>query len=483
MNRCWASRLSAAEEAFNATPPAQRNTRHLPSFCVDFTPAPLGSPPMVVLLHLRNASRVVAQLDFTLQSELDIEVEPWVDLPDVSAQDDAAYELLHRRVFDIQPRSVRLAPGEAATVRMHYAYARLSPAGGHHMQVLAQLQGGKPVVLNLRGSTLSRSSSSLFTPFPTGRVHLGAAPIGAHAPFMHRLPVINPSAQRVRYVLDAASLEALQVTEHGARVFSMACTYGELAPFSSGMLRIAFQPLEAKEYEIRLRLVYETVTSGMAAAASPHAHEAEGDPWSSPSAAAAPGLLSTPAGVLELVITARGFAPTRTGFPAAALTPLPVPIAALPVVRPAPLAPGWRQQHVHDLLTAPAGDGAATLAAAVSWGSWGKNMSREAIADALFALSGVDTATAAVSTFYNPLHVLLVAASAQATAAAGALPSAASTGAAAAPLPVLLSGMDAGAASVALQQLATVHQVCVALASPLADTRSVGKARGAGVDG
>ena len=214
-----------------------------------FPPSPAGSPPCVLLLRLCNPGALPVTLDALWPGDEEGklgDVEPWVTAGDGDGSDPgrdprppaaeprvaAAREgraggaanhastrgtrsasasasttfsppaspsssalelksLLDRRVFGMAPRSVTLAPGAAAHVRVHYAYV----APGDHVMLLAlrvrgaaaptdgRAAGGVgpawSLPLRLHGSTLGASEAALYWPVPDAWCRAGGRRVGS----------------------------------------------------------------------------------------------------------------------------------------------------------------------------------------------------------------------------------------------------------------------------------------------------------------
>jgi len=436
LNSAWSTRLNAAEEAFLTAAPARRDPRSLSHVVWEFTPAVLDTPPMAVMLQLRNTSPVPAVLDFLLDHELDVEeVEPWVDMPEPDAHAANLVEMTSRRIMDVQPRSLRLQPGEAGVIRCHYSYASLSTTGVHELPMVAQFRGGKAVRVTMRGITLPHASPFLWNPNPAHRVCLASVAIGAREPPTQTVALMNPTDHPIAWNLDADSLQALGTLQYGFRVFHVESSGGVVPPRSSGALRVTFIPIEPKEYELRVRVVYSVATDEVTAAIA-----------AAESGGAAPILEE---GGLDLCLTGWGYAPRLHAVAEAGSAPLTLLPQSL--------------------------RGAVGLLPADVPASFGAAAAVEAVADAQYKLAGLDAVSAAVSTFFNPLDVLTVlqppgAGGRSATAAAAA----ASGGhldqvwkhlvveqdASPSVKAILFSGKDAGASARALGQYLHAVDLC-----------------------
>ena len=272
LNGYLAGRLSPEEAAFNRSAPTSRDPTTLAGFPIEFPPAPLGSPPAVYLLHLRNTSHLPLHLTIALPTEPPVPAEPWaLEMDEPSADELADHELCDRAVFGVYPRALHIPPGGAAPLRLHYAYATLLNDGRHEITVLLRIAGGKPVRLLFRGQTLPLGRAYLYTGLPGRAVELPPIPLALAAPPRHTIPLRNPSTIPLRYALLPHTLAALRTSNYGHAVLACPNPRGVLLPGQEGALHIVFSPLETKRYECQLVVVWGACAWGDSAAApTPH---------------------------------------------------------------------------------------------------------------------------------------------------------------------------------------------------------------------
>ena len=403
LNAHLAARLSQSELTYNATTQESRDPTSLASFAFEFPPAPMGSPPNICMLQLRNNGVVPARIDFQLPTERDCAVEPWAEEMDEPTEDEFNdNELIGRNIMGVYPRTLLIAPGAAAAVRVHYAYATSVADGKHESVVMLRVRGGKSIRLLLRGLTLPRSAAYLYSGLPDRVKRLASVPLGLALPPIQLIHVRNPSAQPLRFAVLPDELDAASVAAFGVRVWTCLDMEGLLGPGEETCIRVIFAPVEVRAYTLRLRVAYEratgvwdpeglrqiartsiseaaidterrNATNDRAAAIASHfenataAEDAERDPDGAaglgadvpPSIARAAAAAAFPAaagvgfesgevgyeadidGVLELTLLARGYAPGGAALGGTAATPLAPfpPQVLLGVCLPAPPAP------------------------------------------------------------------------------------------------------------------------------------------------
>ena len=76
------------------------------------------------------------------------------------------YFVIDQRLFELEPRSGELSPGETIILRLSYSYNCLDFGGDHVVPITMKLDKGKQLKLWLRGRTLPRGYGRLFLPSP-----------------------------------------------------------------------------------------------------------------------------------------------------------------------------------------------------------------------------------------------------------------------------------------------------------------------------
>ncbi len=92
-----------------------RDPDTLAAFAFEFPPAPIGTPPCVAMLQLRNNGLLPVRVDFQLPTERDCAVEPWAEEMDEPTEDEFNdNELIGRNIMGVYPRTLFIQPGAAA---------------------------------------------------------------------------------------------------------------------------------------------------------------------------------------------------------------------------------------------------------------------------------------------------------------------------------------------------------------------------------
>lgn len=266
LNRALAKRLSPAEVAQSQAQPSARDASDLSTVTVEFTPAPLGSPPDVVLWQLRNVGGLPAVVDVAFPSDAEIEAEAWAEPTEPSRAEVRTRQLLERRVFDVQPRQLRILPGACATLVLHYAHVTAALADGpnssHQVEVLLKIRRGRTVRLRLRGQTLRPHLPSLWLGSPALSRRLDPVPLGVRRAPVQLVRVCNPTAEPVRFHVDPRPLRAACEASHGFDVWECLTPSGLLAPQSEDVIKVRFTPLEARDYAVELRVRFGMADTG-----------------------------------------------------------------------------------------------------------------------------------------------------------------------------------------------------------------------------
>lgn len=118
MNKELLHPLTQAELAFNnsdqANGTSQEMLNDLSHFTWDFGKLPIknGSKPRRITLSLKNVGGVQADWNFKMPNDSEIQMEAWAD-PGTPSQEQAfEKEILDKKIFQIEPRSGSLGPGE-----------------------------------------------------------------------------------------------------------------------------------------------------------------------------------------------------------------------------------------------------------------------------------------------------------------------------------------------------------------------------------
>ena len=88
----------------------------------DFGKIPIkhGPKPRKVTLTIKNIGGVTAEWQFKLPNDSEIEMEPWADPGEPTQEKAFEKHILDNKIFNVQPRSGVLQPGENMELNVFY---------------------------------------------------------------------------------------------------------------------------------------------------------------------------------------------------------------------------------------------------------------------------------------------------------------------------------------------------------------------------
>eukprot|EP00828_Plagiopyla_frontata_P018328 TRINITY_DN2353_c0_g1_i13.p1 TRINITY_DN2353_c0_g1~~TRINITY_DN2353_c0_g1_i13.p1 ORF type:complete len:916 (-),score=111.90 TRINITY_DN2353_c0_g1_i13:56-2803(-) len=131
--------------------------------------------PRKIVITMQNVGGTDLNWNFKLPSDSQIEVEAWAD-PGEPTEDEAFEKaILERKIFEIQPKNGKLNPQELVDVELIYSPGneddlllandkRLEMQQKnekHFLQVVLQIQNGKPLLLHFQGTQLNPNEGML----------------------------------------------------------------------------------------------------------------------------------------------------------------------------------------------------------------------------------------------------------------------------------------------------------------------------------
>ena len=210
-----------------------------------FTPKPQGSRGQTVLLLLRNNGNLPASFKLRFPNDMDVELEPWADEKEPSEEDVKTNFVLDAGLFEVEPRTGLIEPGDAQTIRFTYHYLSTNFNGRHTIPVHLNLENGAQIQLLFMGKTLTNQEQLVF--IPKDEYELEPMPIGLTHPLEQEIEIKNPCDEDIHYELDESSLDRLKRNNHDFPVLRCLNTSGLITARSTLALRWVFQPIEHKE--------------------------------------------------------------------------------------------------------------------------------------------------------------------------------------------------------------------------------------------
>ena len=216
-----------------------------------------------MLVEIANVSNLPLKFEIKFPNELDIELEQWADVGEPTELEIRQNSIIDQRIFEFEPRSGDLKPGETMILRLSYSYNCLDFGGEHMVPITMKLDKGKQLQLFLKGRTLPRGFARLFTPAVTH--FFSPTRIGHEAPPIQTIQLRNPSDVDVEYRIDTTPLLELQTTHYDFPILRVGdpnlvdadhFMEGYIAAGSWISLPFVFQPLEIATYNVALDVQY-----------------------------------------------------------------------------------------------------------------------------------------------------------------------------------------------------------------------------------
>ena len=211
-----------------------------------------------VFLTLKNEGGVLSEFFFKFPDDINIKREIWMDPVEPSSNDKIEYHVLKEKIFTIEPKKSKLAPGECCNIRLRYS---VKEKGKHRLRVLFQVVNGKPLIFELFGETMSDKNGTLI--LPKEELDFGEMPMGCMNQILFPFEIRNLSSVKIKYIIDKTKINKFNEFYQGFEIFKMDNTEGTIAPNESKYLNAYFRPLADIEYKLPLTLYYtDDVTAG-----------------------------------------------------------------------------------------------------------------------------------------------------------------------------------------------------------------------------
>ena len=112
LNSVLAGVMLGSERRYLRRTPMFRDARDLRRTSIEFAPRPVGAPPEVILLSLRNCGGVDCSLKARFLAKPEAPAEPWTEMKAPSRSEKACRYLEKRGIMGVFPRQAKLRPGE-----------------------------------------------------------------------------------------------------------------------------------------------------------------------------------------------------------------------------------------------------------------------------------------------------------------------------------------------------------------------------------
>jgi len=225
--------------------------RQLKPFQLLFGTAAAGSGPTVIYLVLSNPSRLGIRFSFQTPKNLNLEGAPyWCDEKALVDDREAHFSWVEEHgIYDIQPRSGEIAPGDFLHVKMTYHHHSI---GTHILPVVFNVHDGRSVLLYLKAHSVAPNVGCLSV--RSSVIVLQPVPLGVERGVVQPVELTNSGAVEAPWRVDLQSISEYNMKNYDFEVLSVTPTEGVLEPQSSTFLHFTFTPLEAKRYCCPVRI-------------------------------------------------------------------------------------------------------------------------------------------------------------------------------------------------------------------------------------
>ncbi|CAD7702551.1 unnamed protein product [Ostreobium quekettii] len=179
----------------------------LDPFCMDFGVSAIGSAPVAVHFELSNPGNIPAVWELHSHDQPDVEMERWVDPGRPRNEQEKLRDfIVENRIFQIDPRSGDLMPGDRVHIKTIYTPLA---EGTHSLPILLRVRDGKRIRLQLEGRTVPPDTMHLALTPATRSFDLRPVPLGCLQPPRQMYCLHNGGPGVLKYELDLTNLEKL----------------------------------------------------------------------------------------------------------------------------------------------------------------------------------------------------------------------------------------------------------------------------------
>jgi hypothetical protein len=254
INELYRGEVADVERGFQAAIGIDRKkqlVKQLKPFQLLFGTAAAGSPPTVVYLAFANPGPLKATFSFQTPKNLNLEHVPtWCDERAVVEEHEAHFAWVEdHSIYDIQPRSGEIPPGDFLHVRLAYHHYSV---GTHILPVVFNVHDGRSILLYLKAHSVAPNVGCLSVRSPIAT--LQPVPLGVESGPMQSVELTNNGAVSAPWRINMDSILELNAKSYDFEVLRVSPTEGVLDPQSSTFLHFKFTPLEAKDYQCVIRI-------------------------------------------------------------------------------------------------------------------------------------------------------------------------------------------------------------------------------------
>ncbi|XP_069108657.1 cilia- and flagella-associated protein 65-like isoform X1 [Argopecten irradians] len=211
----------------------------------NFSSAPLNSDPCIVNLMFENSGTVATEWAFLFPADLQLELEYWAETGEFDEDELHEMKVMDNKLFTIEPKTGKLAPGECKTVTLTYKHTM---AGTDRLPVLLKLARGREILLNFVGVTVEPERRYIH--FPSNKHMFTPIPVGEKNAPKQTYDMYNGGAVPVKFHIDLAPLDLLKKENYDQPIFECLNPVGEIQPGRTLAVDWRFSPIEAKTYMV-----------------------------------------------------------------------------------------------------------------------------------------------------------------------------------------------------------------------------------------
>lgn len=255
MNALFAGEVSDVERKFQAAigiDEKKRLVARLKPFQLLFgTSAAGSSDPTVVYYTLSNPSRLRVRFSFQTPKDLNLENAPyWCDEEALVDDRETHFSWVEEHsIYDIQPRSGEILPGEFLHVKMTYNHHSI---GTHILPVVFNVHDGRSVLMYLKAHSVAPNVGCLSV--RSSVVTLQPLPLDVEMGTTQPVELTNSGCIAAPWRIDLQSIVAFNQDNYDFEILSVSPVEGVLDAQSSTFLHFTFTPLEAKSYVCPVRI-------------------------------------------------------------------------------------------------------------------------------------------------------------------------------------------------------------------------------------
>lgn len=232
-------------------------TDQIKEFKVTFDPAPVGSDDCIVFVKFHNNGNIPISFQLIFPNESGIEMENWVEPSELSGKEREIKQLMDKNLFGITPnKNLKLKPDESITIQFRYSYLSLEYNGLHNLIILLKIDNGKQIKLLLSGTTLNTLEPKLH--IDSKNWTLNPVPLGTPQPYCQSFYLYNPSNIDLYYNIDQDVISNFNDKNYNFPVLRLSEYKGKIPHNGSTALLLYFRPLEEKQYDLILPVIWNT---------------------------------------------------------------------------------------------------------------------------------------------------------------------------------------------------------------------------------